>query len=149
MRENRGQVNRINIKKPDNMHYYDKDENPLGISKELPLNYGRNTNPKFLEYKLNFNDLIRDFENEDKSPTDIGLVVVWTMGDKWKDEYQVISNLLPDYVDRRRYHGLTHEVYYDSSGSNKFDCIVLEELVMYLNSPQEYIEKYKNDYQEY
>jgi hypothetical protein len=142
-------VYRVNLKPPEDMHYYDIDKNPLGISKDISIEMGRNTSPQFLEYKSNFDELIRDFENEDKSPTEIGLVVVWTMGTKWKDEYQVISTLLPDYVDRRRYHGFTHEVYYDQSGSNRFDCIVLEELIMYLNDPDAYIRRFEGDYQEY
>lgn len=142
-------VYRVNLKPPTSMHYYDKERNPLGISKEISIEIGRNTSPQFLEYKANFDDLIRDFENEDKSPTEIGLVVVWTMGSKWKDEYQVVSTLLPDYIDRRRYHGFTHEVYYDRNGSSRFDCIVLEELIMYLNDQKAYIERFTDDYQEY
>jgi len=140
---------RVNIKPPEAIHIYNQDKNPLGLDSELPVILGINTSPLFLEYKVNFDDLINDFENEDKSPTEIGLVVVWTMGSKWKDEYQVISTLLPDYSDRRRYHGFTHEVFYDQTGRNKFDCIVLEELIIYLNNTQEYIDKYSSDYQEW
>jgi len=70
------------------------------------------------------------------------------MGAKWKDEFQAISTLLPDYFDRRRYHGFTHEIYYDQTGHNRFDCIVLEELIQYLNNPQSYIDQYSNIYQE-
>jgi len=140
---------RVNLKPPEDMHYYNEKENPLGISKELSVSLGFNTSPLFLEYKVNFDDLINDFENEDKSPTEIGLVVVWSMGSRWKDEYQVISSLLPDYSDRRRYHGFTHEVFYDQSGRNKFDCIVLEELILHLNDVQKYVDKYSSDYQEW
>lgn len=139
-------VYRVNIKEPESEHYFHADSNPLGVMPDLGLKLGLNTQPLFLEYKLDFDNLIRDFENEDKYAKDIGLAVVWTMGRKWIDEYQVISTLLPEYSDRRRYHGFTHEIH-DASGT-KFDCIVLEELIEYLNDAERYKQKYSSIYQE-
>lgn len=105
---------------------------------------------RFLEYKFSFDALIQDFDNEDKHPKDLGLVVVWTMGKgRWKERFQAISYLLPDYRDRRPYHGITHEMF-DSMSSNQrvFYCIVLEELIEYLNNPSEYYDKFASQYSE-
>lgn len=141
---------KINIDQPEDVHYFDENNNPLGINNTLPLTPGIQTAPAFLEYKYSFDSLIQDFDNEDKHPKDLGLVVVWTMGhNRWKERFQTISYLLPDYQDRRPYHGITHELF-DSVSSNQraFYCIVLEELVSFLNSPTEYINKYENIYNE-
>ena len=80
----------------------------------------------------------------------MGLVVVWTMGKgRWKERFQTISYLLPDYRDRRPYHGITHEMF-DSMSSNQrvFYCIVLEELIEYLNDPNKYYDKFGSQYSE-
>lgn len=131
---------RIRVLEPIENHYYHISDNPLGISRENPISAGKQTAPQFLEYKYSFDNLIQDFDNEDKHPKDLGLVVVWTMGSgRWKERFQVISYLLSEYQDRRPYHGLTHEVF-DSVSSNQrvFYCVVLEELIGYLNNPQMY-----------
>lgn len=48
---------------------------------------------RFLEYKFSFDALIQVFDNEDKHPKDLGLVVVWTMGKgRWKE--RISSHIL-------------------------------------------------------
>ena len=143
-------VFKIRHLEPLENHYYDKSTNPLGISRDLAIKSGIQTAPRFLEYKHNFDSLIQDFDNDDKNPKDLGLVVVWTMGkERWRERFQAISYLLPDYMDRRPYHGLTHEMF-DTSSSNQgaFYCVVLEELILYVNDPQKYIEEYSKLYSE-
>ena len=60
----------------------------------------------------------------------------------------MISYLLPEYQDRRPYHGLTHEIFDSSVNSRVFFCVVLEELIDYLNDEQGYIQTYKEKYEE-
>lgn len=139
---------KIRIREPLENHFYEKGKNPLGIERERPLKPGILTAPECLEYKYTFDSLIQDFDNEDKDVRDIGLVVVWTLGNRWRERFQVISFLLPEYRDRRPYHGLTHEIFDSSTNSRAFFCIVLEELVDYLNDEQQYIQTYKEKYEE-
>jgi hypothetical protein len=56
--------------------------------------------------------------------------------------------MLNKYRSRRPYHGLTHEVFNSSTGTRAFFCIVLEELVEYLNDASNYEIKYENVYDE-
>jgi len=140
---------KIRVKEPLENHYYDENVNPLGIEKEKPLKVGILTAPECLEYKYTFDSLLQDFDNEDKDPRDIGLVIVWTMGTRWRERFQTISYLLPEYRDRRPYHGITHEMFDGTSNTRVFFCIVLEELVDFLNDSEQYIEKYKEEYEEF
>lgn len=139
---------KIRVKEPVENHYYDKSKNPLGIEREKPLTSGILTAPQCLEYKYTFDSLIQDFDNEDKDVRDIGLVIVWTLGNRWRERFQIMSYLLPGYRDKRPYHGLTHEVFDNTVNSRAFFCIVLEELVDYLNDEEQYIQKYKEKYEE-
>ncbi|MEA4893999.1 MAG: hypothetical protein VB064_01920 [Oscillospiraceae bacterium] len=141
---------KIKVREPLENHYFNEQNNPLGVDREAPIQPGIQTAPAFLEYKYSFDALIQDFDNEDKHPKDLGLVVVWTMGKgRWKERFQAISYLLPDYRNRRPYHGLTHEMF-DGASSNQrvFYCIVLEELIQYLNDPQKYYDEYSAQYSE-
>jgi hypothetical protein len=140
---------KIRIKAPLENHFYDKKNNPLGIEKERPIEPGIMTAPACLEYKYSFDALLQDFDNEDKDPRDIGLVIVWTMGNRWRERFQTISYLLPDYRDRRPYHGITHEVFDGASNNRAFYVVVLEELVDFLNNADQYIDDYKDIYDEY
>lgn len=143
-------VFRIKVNPPAENHHFNLQDNPLGVNIERPITFGKQTAPQFLEYKYNFDSLIQDFDNEDKHPRDIGLAVVWTMGSKkWQERFQVISYLLPLYRDRRPYHGLTHEVFDSASSSQRvFYCIVLEELIQYLNDAAEYERMFGDTYSE-
>lgn len=140
---------KIRVKEPLEDHYFDAQINPLGIERERPLQAGILTAPECLEYKYTFDSLIQDFDNEDKDFRDIGLVVVWTMGNRWTERFQTISYLLPGYRDRRPYHGFTHEIFDGSTNIRAFFCIVLEELVDYLNDKEKYEQKYKDVYEEF
>ncbi len=143
-------VFRIRVLEPMENHYFNEISNPLGVEPEAIIESGIQTAPGFLDYKFSFDALIQDFDNEDKHPKDLGLVVVWTMGKgRWKERFQTISYLLPDYRDRRPYHGITHEMF-DSMSSNQrvFYCIVLEELIEYLNDPNKYYDEFGSQYSE-
>jgi hypothetical protein len=140
---------KIRIKAPVENHFYNEITNPLGVEREKPLDVGILTAPACLEYKYSFDALLQDFDNEDKDPRDIGLVVVWTLGTRWRERFQTISYLLPEYRDRRPYHGITHELFDGASKTRAFYGIVLEELVDFLNNSEEYIMKYKDIYEEF
>ena len=143
-------VYRFRMNAPLENHYYDEATNPLGIERQSQLSPGIKSAPAVLEYKYSFDSLIQDFDNEDKSPNDIGLVVVWTMGNqKWRERYQAISYLMPDYRSQRPYHGVTHVLLDSMKGNQRaFFCIVLEELIYYLNDPSGYTETYSSIYSE-
>ncbi len=143
-------IYKIIVRKPIENHYFDEKTNPLGVDRESPIQPGIQTAPAFLEYKHSFDNLIQDFDNEDKHPKDLGMVVVWTMGKgRWKERFQAISYLLPNYRSRRPYHGITHEMFDETSSNQRtFFCIVLEELIQFLNDPQKYYDDYSAQYNE-
>jgi hypothetical protein len=77
--------------------------------------------------------LIADFENEEKSEGSITLAVVWDLGTRYKERYQVVSLLVPDNLHLRQFHGITHELLDDHTGEKRLDVIVLSDLLRYLN----------------
>jgi hypothetical protein len=123
---------RYHLTEPIENHLYDELSNPLGI--ENPSNKpGFTTKPYVLEFKHNFDQLIVDFENEEKNESSINLAIVWDLGTKYKERYQVVSLLLPDNTHLRQFHGLTHELHDDNTGEKRMDVIVLSELISFLN----------------
>lgn len=132
------------IKEPLDNHRFDKLKNPLGVA-ELENKSEYTSRPLILEYKYNLDALIREFENDEKSESEINLVIVWETGDMWKRNYEVVSLLNLENLHHREFHGLTHVFH---SGHNKFQAIILSELLDYLNdfnkSQGQQIEKYSN-----
>lgn len=49
--------------------------------------------PKILEYKMDLDGLIADFENEKKYPKDADLLVCWSMRVYYKDSFTLASFL--------------------------------------------------------
>jgi hypothetical protein len=117
------------IKEPIENHIYHKTENPLGVS-DLENKSDYISRPWVLEYKYNMDALLREFENDEKKEGEINLVVAWITGDLWKKTHQVTSLLDIDNLHHREFHGLTHIF---QSGNNKFQVIILSELIDYLN----------------
>ena len=131
--------------------YIRTDKNPLGVEKSCfmyQLGSGNKIESavRILEYKHSIDALIDDFDNGIKSPKEIGLVVAWEMGDKWENAYTVTSYLDLDNVHNRKFHGCTHHMKLQGLGSDQFDCIILKDLVSYLNSPNEESERQKQIY---
>ena len=112
-------------------------ENPLGIDEShlvkvvpplrMPV--------RVLEYKYNLDDLIEEFQTEEKRADEIGLVVTWKAGDRWHASFDVTSYLIPELTHLRQFHGLTHSFSHSVSGQHAFEAIVLEDLVNYLINP--------------
>lgn len=131
-----------------NLYIYDKEENPLGVPSETAyaLN-GKTTPPRILEYKLCLDGLVEDVDNQDKNIKDIDLSVAWSTGDTYKERYGITSLLLPENADQRQYHGVTHVLNDLESGAKLCDLIILEELIAYLNNPNETAESQRKKYE--
>ena len=131
--------------------YFRSDQNPLGVDEssfrqELRSGKPRKTKVKVLEYKYNIDALIDDFNNGIKSTNEIGLVVAWEMGKKWKAGFSVTSYLNQENVHHREFHGFTHKMIHQAIGADAFHCIILKDIVSYLNSPKEESERQKQIY---
>ena len=145
---------RIVINEPTKHHIYNSENNPLGIPEEIVSGYSKNlpwkSSPKVLEYKYSLDALIEDLQSGVKNSNDIGLVVVWETGDVWKEHYKITSLLDKNNLDLRQYHGVTHTITSLSTGQLEMDLIVLEELIQYLNAPDEtqkqQVNKYEDEY---
>lgn len=112
--------------------------NPLGIdeglfAREEPLI----TKIKVLEYKYNLDGLIEELQSGVKDVRDIGLVVAWEMGAKWKEMFDATCLLDEDTTHHRQVHGTTHSFIHSVSGVHAFEAVILHDLVRYLLSPTE------------
>jgi len=140
---------RYHLAAPLQNHVYDATTNPLGV---IDPRYDEDfvSKPYVLEYKFDLDRLIEDFENEEKQEGDIDLVIVWSVGKRWKERYRIVSLLIEDNLHLRPFHGITHELYDDNTGDKRLDLVVLSDLVFYLNDPaacsatQEHL--YESDY---
>lgn len=111
-------------------------DNPLGIDADFFTKEGPYvTKVKVLEYKYTLDGLIEELQSGVKDINDIGLVVVWTMGTKWKEMFDVTSHLDEETVHLRQIHGTTHQFVHSVSGIHAFEAVVLQDLVHYLGDP--------------
>jgi hypothetical protein len=113
-------------------HVYDKEKNPLGVLIENCIE-GTVSMPRVLEYKYNLDALIHEFENGEKKEREVSLVVVWDIGMEWMRNYDVVSLLDVENLHHRLFHGITHT--FHTQTGNRFDAIILKELIQYLNDP--------------
>lgn len=117
-------------------YVYDSQTNPLGIDKENAQQLtGLVTEPRVLEYKYSLDGLIEDFESGDKNSKDIDLSIVWCTGDLYKERFAITTLLLKENIALRQFHGASHMLCDIESGERVLDLIVLEELIDYLNNP--------------
>lgn len=99
---------RVKMDSPYNK-YIRSNENPLGIDEDLFNNDTLfATKVKVLEYKYNLDGLVEELQSEVKSINDIGLVVAWEIGIKWREMFDVTSLLDTDNTHHRQIHGTTH-----------------------------------------
>lgn len=112
------------------------DNNPLGIDAEF---FNKDTpyitKVKILEYKYNLDGLIEELQTDVKNVNDIGLVVVWEMGAKWREMFDATCLLDDETTHHRQIHGTTHSFTHSVSGLHAFEAIVLHDLVRYLQDP--------------
>ena len=112
------------------------EENPLGIDGDAFTKQDVYTSKvKVLEYKYNLDGLIEELQSDVKNANDIGLVVAWEIGTKWRQMFDVTCLLDENTVHNRRIHGTTHSFVHSVSGLQAFDAIILHDLVRYLKNP--------------
>jgi len=102
----------------------------LGINRSYNLPY--TTEPKVLEYKYTFDNLVDDFENEEKFAKQIDLVVCWNAGTTFKSKFYLQTLLVADEGSGRQIFGSTHQAFATGSQEPAFELIVLEDLLNWL-----------------
>lgn len=135
----------------DIAHYlFNEERNPLGLILDgdaIKKLQGIETEPKVLEYKFSLDGLVEDIDNGDKNAKDINLAVVWETGTLYKERYGITSLLIPENIDQRQFHGVTHHLNDLESGGKVMDLIVLSELIDYLNAAKECGERQRKKYE--
>jgi len=127
---------RVRMEPPFDKFTY-ASNNPLGIEEDVFTgNTPMITKTKVLEYKYTLNGLVEELQSGVKDINDIGLVVAWDMGDKWREMFDVTSLLDEDTRHHRQVHGTTHSFTHSVSGAHAFEAIILHDLVRYLDDPQ-------------
>jgi len=101
---------------------------------------------RVLEYKYSLDALIEDLGTGQKRAEEIGLLVCWSMGEKWKGQFDIISYLDDDNVHHREFHGITHHLTHSASGLSAFPVIALSDLVAYLADPSAESKKQRKNY---
>lgn len=129
---------------PSQIYIYDKKKNPLGLFKEEIINHYERFGfpfcsnlPQVLEYKFSIDGLIEELKHREKNSNDIDMLVVWETGKMWKNKYHITSCLDQDNIHLRPYHGVTHIMYNRYTNEHEMNLIVLEELIDFLNNPNE------------
>lgn len=119
------------------LYIYDEENNPLGVPDATARALsGKVTAPRILEYKFSLDGLVEDFDSQDKNIKDVDLCVAWSTGALYKEQYGIVSLLLPENADQRQYHGITHVLVDLESGAKYCDLIILSELIEFLNDAE-------------
>jgi hypothetical protein len=134
------------ISAPIENHIYNSTTNPLGVCEPYSYQENYESMPYVLEYKYSFDALVDEFSANDKNPKDISLCIVWEMGEKWRQQFTIVSLLFEENRHTREFHGITHRIHDSSTGRGVFNCIVLSELIYYLNDANKYETEYSSTY---
>jgi hypothetical protein len=119
---------------PESAGYkFDKTTNPLGVSGEL--NFPFASEPRVLEYKYDFDSLVADIENDVKFSQHINFVVCWTASGMYKGRFYLNSLLVDEEGSARTIFGSTHQAYSEGSNELRFEVLILEDLLNYLQDP--------------
>ena len=122
------------------------DSNRLGINRSHALPY--TTEPKVLEYKFDFDSLVRDFDKEEKFAKHIDLVVCWSIGTNYREKYYLQSLLIGDEGSSRNIHGATHQAFPVSSNQPEFELLVLDDLLRWIRDPADEEARQKRVYRD-
>lgn len=133
---------KIVISNDEKVQLYDREKNPLGIVEDVLEKFVDDdkefvSQPRVLEYKYSLDGLIEDIDSGLKNTNDINLVVAWESGEQYKEDYNIQSLLLDGEESLRQYHGLTHTLSSTSHGGHVCDLILLKDLIIHLNNPEE------------
>lgn len=122
--------------------------NVLGISNDVQLDYPYITEPKVLEYKYDFDALIRECLSNEKYHKHINLVVAWNVSLRYLDKVELKSLLIDNRGGAERLtFGATHLAYLSGHyESHIYEVIILKDLISFLNNRTEEI---SNQYRKY
>jgi hypothetical protein len=123
---------------------FNKDTNKLGVGSDFHPPYS--SQPKVLEYKYDFDALVRDIEKELKFAKHIDLVVCWSAEKQFKERYYLNSLLIGDEGADRENFGATHQAFPTGSNQPDFELIILEDLVGFLKDPDTELARQKQKY---
>jgi Histidine kinase-, DNA gyrase B-, and HSP90-like ATPase len=130
----------------DDSILFDGELNRLGINRLHALPY--TTEPKVLEYKYDFDSLVRDFDKEEKFAKHIDLVVCWSVGTNYREKYYLQSLLIGDEGSSRKIQGATHQAFPASSNQCEFELIVLDDLLRWIRDPADEEARQKRVYRD-
>lgn len=120
------------------LYVFDAVKNPLGVSEAnadallgmtLP-------DPRVLEYKFSVDGLMNDLATGDKNINEMDLCVAWDLGTDYQEHYRVTTVLVPENLDSRQHHGVTHVLQDADNGAPMCQLIILKDLVQYLTNPE-------------
>jgi len=128
-----------------NESYLYSENNPLGVRRDIDLN--EPYHPMVLEYKFDFDALLRDFTKKDKFLTQIDFVVCWQASLAYNFNILLQPLLVEKEGSRRTIFGSTHVAYSSGKDEPVFEILILQDLInFHLNKDAEIanqIVKYK------
>lgn len=128
----------------DDRVQYERESNPLGVGSEFHPQYL--SHPKVLEYKYDFDALVRDIEKEIKYAKHIDFVVCWSAEKQFRERYYLNSLLLGDEGAGRENFGATHQAFPTGSNQPDFEILILEDLIGYLRDPDTELARQRQKY---
>ena len=114
----------------DEAIYFDGDQQPLGVSREIPIPFQSAT--EVLEFKYDLDGLARDFDKQVKFPNHIGLAVCWKVTVESMAKLELRPLLVDSAGDIRQHYGATHTAYLVGNEQPAFEVVVLQDLVIFL-----------------
>lgn len=130
-----------------NENFLYTNENLLGVRDDMPI--PAHSSPQIIEYKFDFEAVLRDIDKDKKKFELMRLVVCWKASGEYKGDIILKSLLLKNEGNVRINFGATHFGYLPGKYStHKIEVIVLEELLNYIIDPEAEIinQKRKYDY---
>lgn len=119
----------IELNYTDESYLY-SEENPLGVRRDIDINDPYH--PMVLEYKFEFDALLRDFTKKDKFFNQIDFVVCWQASQVYNYQILLQPLLVGKEGSRRTIFGATHVAYIPGIQEPIFEVLVLKELINFL-----------------
>jgi hypothetical protein len=117
------------------------ESNPLGVRRDIELNDPYH--PMVLEYKFEFDSLLRDFTKRDKFINQIDFVVCWNAPLIYNYSITFQPLLVENEGSRRTIFGATHVAYVPGNQEPVFEVLVLEDLINFLIDKESEINRQK------
>jgi len=121
--------------------FYYSDEQHLGVSPDVIPTVPFITEPKILEYKYDFDALVRECQSNEKYHKHINLVVAWNATLRNQDKVELKPLLIEESGKyNRSIYGSTHLAYLSGHYENHiYEVILLEDLLNYYYNQEEEI----------